>query len=73
MPNKNQKSEKRKRIKKNFIIQIKKTVMKPKFSLLFIIGLLLGIIFNNICAGMCLGMASSAIANLALNDYPDTR
>jgi hypothetical protein len=46
--------------------------MKQKFSFLFIIGLLLGIIFNNIGAGMCLGMASSAIVNLALNDYPDT-
>lgn len=46
--------------------------MKQKFSFLFIIGILLGIIFHNIGAGMCLGMASSAIVNLAFNDYPDT-
>jgi hypothetical protein len=45
--------------------------MKQKFSVLFIIGIALGIIFNNIGAGMCLGLAGTAIATLVLNDYHD--
>jgi hypothetical protein len=47
--------------------------MKQNFSVLFIIGIALGIIFNNIGAGICLGLASTAIARLALNKYPDKR
>jgi hypothetical protein len=45
--------------------------MKQKFYILFFIGIVLGIIHNNMGAGMCLGLAGTAIATLAFNSYPD--
>jgi|GEM_PF-2683830 len=43
--------------------------MKQKFSFCFIIGIGLGIMFDNLGAGMCLGIGSSAIVTFLLNRY----
>jgi len=47
----------------------KSRFMKQKFSFCFIIGIGLGIMFDNLGAGMCLGIGSSAIVTFLLNRY----